>query len=328
MHPLLQRFLKVVPLQAGALLEAAPSSDRALTITLSSNGETSHLKAVPLTRPYGSALNRLLADDPTVDIIITDHIPKGLPEAARQSGVGYLDVMGGGRVEAHNLHYEAPIAPRTRLERRSSPFAPQATRAVRSLLCHGAGHVWRLGELAAEAHLDAGNLRRVLVSLMDSRFIERDGEAYVLVDPGGLLDAWAQNRRIPDARLTLPLAGDELESQIRRLQNLFDPDSFIVSGELAAERYAPFFSASRTLLHCTDPQAWEELRHWAAAEEGPQDPGGVLSIDPADADVGRYGREMNGLMFASPVQTYVDLRMGTGRAFEAAQHLRSHVVGF
>jgi DNA-binding IclR family transcriptional regulator len=74
---------------------------------------------------------------------------------------------------------------------------------VRALLADPQRH-WRVSQLADRVHLNPGNVHRSLAALLESGFLEREGEAYLVADPGSLLEAWAEAAAMPRERVSLP----------------------------------------------------------------------------------------------------------------------------
>jgi hypothetical protein len=174
--------------------------------------------------------------------------------------------------------------------------------------------------------MNAGNAHRILGALVEDGFVERDEDRYVIVDPGSLLDAWCEQGRRPRESVSLAVrdgVAQEVERLVERLGG-----SVAVSGELAAERYAPYLGAEGAIVHVLDPAGWNpELM----ADEAPplaQGGRGRVLVQPSDVGVGQFGREDSGLPLVGPAQLYFDLYRDRGRGREAAERVREADLGY
>jgi hypothetical protein len=287
------------------------------------------MSAAYLSVPYPSGLRRLQLREPDLEAVIVDRIPTGLLEAAATAGVAVLDKDGYGRIVAPSLVYVAPAPQSAAAPSRSSssPFAPKASRLVRTLLAFPERR-WRLSMLADTAEVDPGNAHRILASLMERGLVERDEDEYLIADPGSLLEAWAESTSRPREQLSLPVTG-ELADELRVILPVLDHKA-VVSGEFAAERLAPYLPAQSALVHCWDRAAWERLGRDVTPRYVPSGAslGGRLIVDLADEGVAHFGISQDDIPLVHPVQAYVDLYKAPGRGREAGEHLRHERIGF
>ena len=317
-------------LQGGVVAEVMLDDDRRGTVQLTHGDVRVWLRAVGLSVPYPSGLQRLLATDREAELVIVERAPRGLREAAEKAGVSYLDLRGRGRVVAPGLVYVAePLPPfRGLVGSKSSPFATKASRVVRILLSDPE-NAWRLSDVAALADLNPGNVHRALGALVEQDLVERDEDAYVVADPGSLLEAWSEQYAPSRERVRLSAEG-ELRPLVADLMHRFNGDA-VVSGELAAEDLAPYLPSESAVVHVWSADRFAELADRPSASSlartGPTR-GGEILVDLADPGVGDFRVVTQGLTLASPQQIYVDLARDRGRAREAAEHLRHAVLGF
>lgn len=292
---------------------------------LRAGGQEIELRAAALLVPYPSGLRHLLDEDPELEVVLVERVPPGLAEVARDLGVGYLDLRGNGRIVIDGFVYLADTQ-RSRPPRgRTSPFAAKASRVVRALLAEV--RPWRLTELAGGVGLNPGNVHRILGALVEGGYVERDEEHYVVMDPGSLLEAWADQaapaRQGANAPINVPLE--------RAVREIADAEPTIrVSGELAAEMLAPHLPSQTATLHCVNSDVYEEVMAGPIAELGrdPRREYGRILVDVVDEGVADFGASTRGLPLVHPVQVYVDLARTRTRAREAAEHLRRERIGF
>lgn len=287
------------------------------------------LLAAFLAVPYPSGLKRLVAANPDLEAVIVERIPPGLDQAAREMGLSYLDIHGHGRITQPGFVYFAPPGLNERSPARTrgpSPFAPKASRVVRSLL---ADHETerRLSDLARETALNPGNVHRVLNRLIDDGYVERDQDAYLVVDPGALLNAWAENSSPAREQTAMPIKGD-VRSAAEGLLERFHGHA-VISGELAAELLAPHLPAASAVVHCLDASEWAHIDLEEIEPPPPvfRAPGRIL-LDLPDAGIAQFGSEVSELPLVGAAQLYVDLYREPTRGRQAAEEVRRQLLDF
>jgi hypothetical protein len=196
---------------------------------------------------------------------------------------------------------------------------------VRALLAHPRA-ARRLSDLAEEVRLSAGHAHRILSGLLEDGFVERHDNNYVVLDPGSLLEAWAQGNRPRRRQISIPIqnhVGDHIEQIMRRGR-----EEVALSGELAAELVHPHLSARSAIVHFLDDDAWERIAEPMRDMPPAPSPSGRLFLDNADEAVAQFGSERHGFRLVHPVQMYVDMYRDRGRARNAAEDLRRRVIQF
>lgn len=318
-------------MEGGVELDAEPLDEAHVQLHVRHGDRRLALRAARLSVPYPSGLRRLLASDPEVEAVVVAHAPQGLVAAAEELGIGLLDMEGRGRLIGPGFVYVVPPKPslaRTLGPGRSSPFAPRASRVVRALLSESS-KAWRLSELANLVELNPGNVHRALDALQRAGHIERDAERYLVVDPGSLLEAWADAAVQSRERLTLPVKGS-LRLAVAAVVEQLDGKA-VVSGELAAELFAPHLPAESAVVHGLDGEAWLRLQMAVRVRGVPtlwQMFDGRLVVDLPDEGVAHFGAPVDGLPLVSPQQLYVDLVHAGARSREAAEEVRRQRLGF
>lgn len=177
--------------------------------------------------------------------------------------------------------------------------------------------------------MNPGNVHRVLGALTDLGLVERDGDAYLVGDPGSLLEAWSEqaHRRSPRERVSLPVR-DDLRAEVERVLALLDGEA-VVSGELAAELYAPHLPATQALLHCLRSEALDlERLHAGGRARTLRAPAGEVLVDVADEGAADFGEPRSGFPLVSVPQLYVDLYRDRSRGREAGEHVRRELLSY
>ncbi len=341
---LLRRFVADPPgLEGGLTLSLKPLGERRAWLRAGTGDHAFEGLAAGLSVPYASGLKRLVASDPEIDVALVEHAAPGFDRAAVDQGVGYLDLRGHGRLVGPSFVYVAPptapnagvppidlehdIARRSSRGHRVSPFAPKASRVARCFLTHPQ-LAWRLSEIAEATDMNPGNIHRVLAALLDLDLIERDGDDYVVPDPGSLLEAWSEQagRVRPRERFAIPVEG-RLGDAVRDLLDVLG-NVGVVSGELAAELYAPHLPATSAIVHHLGDVTLAELESGLPPQMRPLRAQSQIVVDHVDEGVAAFGELRGGLPLVSAPQLYFDLYRARGRAREAAEHVRREVLSY
>ena len=156
-----------------------------------------------------------------------------------------------------------------------------------------------------------------------------------LSNPAAVLDAWvaAQTDRLPHRKARRFFVGGHKAVDLPGfITDAMPMDAasattrYHFTAEAAAHHYARFLTTWPFSTMRAVPQVTTQLRETVAATEVEQGYNLVVIEDGLSAL--KLSESDAGLSLASPVQTYVDLMCGTGRAPDAARHLREQILKF
>lgn len=265
----------------------------------------------------------------------------GARELLQQEGVNYWDAASG------SLFLQLPQA--LYLVDRPAPSAPRRVRqalfrGVSSLVVHclllEPQRAWKVQELAHEAMVSLATVSDVFTALEERGYVERTGRGpqtvRQLVEPGALLDEWAQQHTLRDYETQRYYA---LASTPAALENLLEKTlsrsqaEYALTLEAGALRMAPLR---------TGP-----LERWSVLTSAPDElaavltPAGFRRVDEGEnlqllvttsahtTPTALHAREeLAGLWVASPVQLYLDLIASPRRGKEQARHVRAERLGY
>jgi hypothetical protein len=206
----------------------------------------------------------------------------------------------------------------------SDPFAGEALRIVRRLLADPTRE-WRVTEMADAARVTKGWVSRVFATLeRDAYLLGPPRGPRRLVDPQGLLDAWAESPA-PSQPEIRAVTTESLERLRRRIAEL-PPEAYAVTADAAADLVAPFARVSLIELYINPEllRVDEALKTLRARETSRG--ANVVLLPVADSDVIEGGESLaapNGSMqIVSRPQLYVDLHRRGGASREAAAFLK------
>ncbi|MDE0450034.1 MAG: hypothetical protein OXH96_25480 [Spirochaetaceae bacterium] len=268
--------------------------------------------------------------------VIAESISPGARELLRDARVGYYDSGGSLFLPARGLYLyvEKPVT-RTISKSLHNLFSRRRAQVLHALLAEPEDW-FGVVALAKRAGVSPATVSQVLMELERFDWVVARGRGPAkersLREPAALLDAWVKQlavmqlptmRRyyVPAVRAEGLIAGIDRVFAARRLE-------YAITHEAAAQRYAPFLSRV-SQVRCrlvTSPAAQEAI---AAVGGRRVNEGTNLAVIEAASPGELLFREwVNGAWLASPIQVYLDLVHGEGRAPELAEHLRRQRIGF
>lgn len=270
------------------------------------------------------------------NFLIAESLSPGAKELLRAERIGYYDNGGSLFLPASGAYVYIDKPPPKTLEKSvRSLFSGRRAQVLHALLVNheewfGVTEVAEQAQVAPSTASDVlGELERFdwLVSRGQGPSKERH-----LREPGALLDAWAKQlatQRAPTLRRYF-VPGAKAETLIERLGQVLDAQQvgYAMSYEAAAQRYAPFLSGisqvrTRLLASAGADTAMAELDA-RIVNEGAN----LAVIETKSAGELLFRQQVGGVWLASPIQVYLDLLRGEGRAKEMAQHLRRERIRF
>jgi hypothetical protein len=269
-------------------------------------------------------------------LLIAETLSPGAKEMLRAERIGYFDSGGSFFLPAAGAYvYIEKPAPKAFDKSVRTLFSGRRSQVLHTLLVH---HEEWFGvtDVAKQAHVAPSTASEVLGELerfdwLDSRGQGPSKERH-LREPGALLDAWvkqlATQRTPPPRRYFVP--GMKSDVLIDRLGKVFDAKqiSYALSYEAAAQRYAPFLSGISQVKVRLLPGAGVESAMAELGARAVNEGANLTIIETNSADDLLFRQTIEGVSIASPVQVYLDLLRGEGRAKEMAEHLRKERIGF
>ncbi|MYA15672.1 MAG: hypothetical protein F4089_10995 [Gammaproteobacteria bacterium] len=283
-------------------------------------------------------MDALTANHPgAVPVLVADAISATAKEMLRHRRAAYFDAGGSLFVcsEPVYVHIDRP-APRPMARRVQSLFRGSRAQVVHCLLL--APRTWfGTTRLAGEAGVSPGTASVVLRHLEQDEWVHTRGRGPTkqrrVADAGGLLDAWARNtervRLFSVWDYYVPVVPEQtLALELHRAFEAHGTD-YALTGESAAQRYAPFLSTV-SRIHClVDPRDDRIDTVLSDLEARRVDQGANLSVIRAPFPGALASREqVDGVWLASAVIVYLDLLRVGGRGRDMARHLRRERLGF
>jgi hypothetical protein len=275
-------------------------------------------------------------DMETVPMLIAESISPGAKALLQGERVGYYDSGGSLFVPAKGAYlYVDKPPPKPLAKAIRSLFSPRRARVLHALLM---GHADWVGvkALAVRVQVSPATTSQVLRELERLEWLESRGQGPTkerhLREPGTLLDAWAKQlvatRPFPLRRFYVSAArGDALVDKVAQVFGDRAVD-YAITHEAAAQRYAPFLSTiSQVRCRLVPGRAADEALD-AMGGRAVNEGANLTVIDTRSSGELLFREKIGGAWLASPVQVYLDLLHGEGRAKDMGEHLRRERIGF
>ena len=272
----------------------------------------------------------------TLAMLIAESISPGAKELLRAERIGYFDSGGSLFLPARGAYLcvdRPPPKPMSRSIR--TLFTGRRAQVLHGILKRH-DEWFGVKDLAEQALVSPATASQVLTELERFDWLESRGRGPAkqrhLRDPAALLEAWAnQSSSMPAPafrRYFVPtMKPDDLMERFGQICEAHGVN-YAFGFEAAAQRYAPFLSTisqvrCRLLAGSRGDAAIAELGARIVSE------GANLAIIEAKSDGDLLFREqIDGVWLASPIQVYLDLLRGEGRAKEMAEHLRRERIRY
>jgi len=274
-------------------------------------------------------------DDDALAVLVAESISPGAKELLRAERVGYYDSGGSLYLPARGAYLYIDKPPPKSLSRpMRSLFSGRRAQVLHGLLVRHQDWIG-VKELAEQTLVSPATASQVLSEMERYDWMESRGQGPSkqrhLREPAALLDAWVKqlNSIRPPTLRRYFVPSKNTDSLLERVGHLFASHGveYAVSFEAAAQRYAPFLSSisqvrSLLLAGSAADAAIAELGARVVNE------GANLAIIEASSGDLQFRERVGGVWLASPIQVYLDLLRGEGRAKEMADHLRRERIGF
>lgn len=271
-----------------------------------------------------------------LSMLVAESISPGAKELLRAERVGYFDSGG-------SLYLPAPGAylfidkppPKALAKVVRALFSGRRAQVLHALLVRQKDW-FGVTELAQQAMVSPATASQVLTELERFEWLvargQGPGKQRHLSEPAALLDAWAKQLamlRAPTLRRYF-VPGAKSDALDVRIGHVFESHEvqYAVSHEAAAQRSAPFLSSLsqvrvRVLIDANAEAAIAELNARIVTEGA-----NLVLIQVKSQGELLFREQAGGVWFASPIQVYLDLLRGEGRAKEMAEHFRKERIGF
>jgi hypothetical protein len=220
-----------------------------------------------------------------------------------------------------------PAKPVQRSQRRlKSPFQGKSERIVRCLVLEPQ-RPWTMRKLASAADASLGLASMVTTTLADMGLVAKDRSGMQILNPAGILDAWASHydlRRSPFQVFRSSLDMEGLYERLRASQNGVEERYALTLWSGAEALLDQTAGAPHLALYWQDqPDLLDAALDLSRGDEGTL----VFVFRPYDESLlWRKKRTDDGLTVVGPLQLYLDLSSGDEKELELAQRVRERLL--
>ncbi len=271
----------------------------------------------------------------TLFFLVAQSISPGAKDLLRDERVGYYDSGGSLFLPAHNIYVFVDKPPPKALSKTiRSLFSGRRAQVLHMLLMRP-GEWFGVKEVAEQAWVSPATASQVLSELERYDWVVSRGQGPTkerkLREPGALLDEWARQLAVmrPLAMRRYFVPSVRAEGLVQKFAEVCAAQKaeYAITHEAAGQRYAPFLSTV-SQVRCRVMTAAED-GVLGALDAHVVDQGANLVLIEVKSSGDFLFRELvDGTWLASPVQVYLDLIRGEGRAREMAKHLRQERLAF
>lgn len=269
-------------------------------------------------------------------MLIAESISPGAKELLRNERVGYYDSGGSLYLAAPGayLYVEKP-PPKTQEKSARALFSGRRAQVLHALLVRPQDW-FGVNDIASKAQVSPATASQVLSELNKFDWMTARGQGPSkerhLREPAALLDAWvgqlASLRTQTLRRYYVPAV--KADAMLEHVARVFDRHQvgYAVSQEAAAQLYAPFLSSVPQVRTRVLPSSAAEAAIGDLGARAVDEGANLSTINVKSSGELLFRERAGNVWLASPIQVYLDLQRGEGRAKEMAEHLRKERIGF
>jgi hypothetical protein len=274
--------------------------------------------------------------DEVVPLLAAESLSPGAKDLLKSEHVGFYDSGGSLFVPAkHAYVFVDRPPPKAMAKAIRSLFTGQRAQVLHALLAQDR-HWWSVKEMAQQALVSPATASETLQELERLDWMHARGQGPTkerqLNQPAALLGEWSKQHLLapppPPLRYFVPnLKGEQLAADFARLCETNGVE-YTLTSEVAAQRYAPYLSTitqvrARLAANPAAENVLAQLKAKAVTEGA-----NLVIIDAKSKGDFLFKKRVGEAWLASPIQVYLDLLVGEGRAKDMADHLRREVIGF
>ncbi len=252
-------------------------------------------------------------------LLIAPSVSDSAAKTCEELGLSWVDLAGNCNLALDGLFIKIRGNPNPHAKSRGTAtlFSPKSAQVVHALLNHP-GRQWTHSQLANVSGVSQAQVSSVKKLIENNGWIQAKYGEIRLTHPIDLLADWKEHykpKRTAHQFFTL----DSTEDLERKISENF-PD-FALTEVSSSEHYAPYVRNNRRLSFYSSN--WKP--EYAQAM-GLRDGEGGSNVTVYQTDDVQFPEEIDGVRCASPIQTYLDLSLLSGRGRDAAEHLYETVI--
>ncbi|MEE9115532.1 MAG: type IV toxin-antitoxin system AbiEi family antitoxin [Thermoplasmata archaeon] len=278
-----------------------------------------------------SYLQRLVKQIPgAYPVFAAPYITESSRELCKESGIGYLDLVGNVYLRFDNVFIERTRPETIQCERRSlrTLVAPKTGRVIRILLM-SPNRAFGVTELADDSGVSSAHAYKVSNTLEDKGFVRRDPDRkVVLTKPGELLETWAASVEFDKNDIvtaySLERTPEAIVKRVREVSRQFDLE-YALTLFAGAAMVAPFVRYYDVAFYApSNVEEWMRHLDLREVESGSN----VQVVIPRDDGVFMNMQIVDEVNVVSDIQLFADLYNNPARGREQAEFLRKERIDY
>lgn len=252
-------------------------------------------------------------------VLIAPYFSPQAIDSCLQLGLSWVDLAGNGELRIDGAYIKVFGNPNPFKKGRgtASLYSPQSSQVVHALLLEPR-RKWTTEELARTARVSLGQVSSVKRLLEANDWLHATYGETTLSEPKKLLDDWSLHYK--PRRKTIRLFSLSTPTQLEeKIGSVLTDYAFTELS--AAQRYAPYTRHQRVAFYVP---RWRDQDASILGLRGGDGAANVTIYETGD-EIG-FTEAINGSQCASPIQTYLDLKLIAGRGQDAAEHLLETVI--
>jgi len=264
-----------------------------------------------------------------IPVFVSEAVSPGARDVLRKERIGYFD-------ESGSLHIPAPgvfVLIDRPMAKRQKRLVNSVFQGRRAQIVHAAwvtpAEWFGVRELAEQARVSPATASQTLIEMERRDWVEARGSGPAkerrLSDRTALLDAWSEYQRTakpaPMRRYYVP--GGQVAQVLAKLDDAAQRvgADYEVTGQVAGQAYSPYMTRISQVQCRIGADRIDDLL--SSIDGRSVSEGWNLSvIDVEGQGDFAFSQRIDGVCMADPLQAYLDLLQGGGRAREFAEHLR------
>ena len=255
----------------------------------------------------------------TIPVFIAPYLSPQAIQSCAELGLSWADLAGNCELKIDGAYIKVlgNHNPHKKGRGTASLYSPQSSRVIHALLLEP-HRKWTTEELAHAAGVSLGQVSSVKKLLETNNWIRAVYGETSLTEPRRLLDDWSLHFK-PHRKCVRLFTLDTPTQLEERIASTLSDYAFTELS--AAQRYAPYTRHQRVAFYVS---RWEEGHASALGLKGGDGAANVTIYETGEELA--FTGTVNGSRCASPIQTYLDLRLLSGRGQDAAEHLLQTVI--
>ncbi len=297
------------------------NEEKCMVVEVKSNGEPRYAR---------NAVNQLLRfrelNPQCYCLFMAPYISPRAAEICAADDIGYMDLAGNCFLNFEQVYIERTGQPNPFTKRKElrSLYSPKASRVLRVLL-EDPRRKWKVEDLALETSVSLGQVSKVKNLLANQEWIKEAYGGLELTEPDRLLQEWSENYTYKKNKVYRYYSMDSISNIEWGLSQACKNSErrYALTGFSGAVRLKPFVKYQRVFIFVErDIQDLANSINLKEVDSGEN----IILLEPYDDGVFYGSSAVEGMVVASPIQIYLDLKGFRGRGEEAAEAIYKGVI--